>query len=385
MPTLADFYTVDDFRRQARRSLPRYAFDFIDGGAGTERALSRNEAAFAGVELVPRLGAKLGELDLSVSRLGQRFDVPFGIAPLGLCGLVHPEADLMLARVAARCRLPFVLSATSNTPLEQICRELGRAPWFQFYTPKSPAAATALLDRADHAGCPVLVVTADVAAPGKRLRDLRHGLQLPLRPSLRNILMTIPHPRWALRRLMSGPVSFPNLASPRDDEASLPFSALMAWQTGGVLDWDTLARLRERWPRQLVLKGVLAPQDVCRARQLGFDAVVVSNHGGRQFDAAPAPIAMMPAMRRAGIPPEALMLDSGVRSGEDIVKALAFGAGMVFLGRPFLFALASGGEAGVERLISLLRQDVARAMSLLGMVSIAQAGHWHDGGMNVAA
>jgi isopentenyl diphosphate isomerase/L-lactate dehydrogenase-like FMN-dependent dehydrogenase len=385
MATLTDFHTVDDFRRRARRSLPGYVFDFIEGGAGAERARARNETAFAEVELVPRLGARSAELDLSTHCLGQPFDTPVGIAPLGLGGLVHPEADLMLARVAARCRIPFVLSATSNTPIERICRELGSAPWFQFYAPRSPVAAAALLDRADGAGCPVLVVTADVAAPGKRLRDLRNGLQLPLRPSLRNLSMTLRHPRWALRRLAAGPIAFPNLASPGNDEASLPFSAVMAWQTGGALDWHALARLRERWPRQLVLKGVLAPQDAQRARQIGYDAVVVSNHGGRQFDAAPAPIAMLPLMRQAGVTPDVLMLDSGVRSGEDVVKALALGAGMVFLGRPFLFALASGGEAGVERLVSLLREDVARAMSLLGMTSLAQAGHWHDGGLNVMA
>ncbi len=381
MSLFADFHTVDDFRQRARRRLPRYAFDFIDGGAGSERALARNATAFARVELVPRLGACHAQQDLSVDCMGQRFEVPFGIAPLGLCGLVHPQADQMLARVAARCGVPFVLSATSNTPLEQIADALGQAPWFQFYAPKSTSAANSLLDRAERAGCPVLVVTADVAAPGKRLRDLRHGLKLPLRPSLGNIVTTLCHPHWAARRVLAGPITFPNLAMPDEDQAALSFSSLMAWQTGGTLDWATLARIRERWPRKLILKGVLAAEDAQQALGLGFDAVVVSNHGGRQFDSAPAPLSMLPAMSASGIPAASLLLDSGVRSGEDIVKAIAMGAGMVFLGRPFLFALASGGEAAVEHLIALLKQDVARAMSLLGMVSVAQAGQWREKGM----
>ncbi|WP_338846010.1 alpha-hydroxy acid oxidase [Massilia sp. W12] len=376
MSVLQDCHTVEDFAALARRRLPDYAYDFIAGGAGRELALARNQHSLDQIALVPRLGQQVQHPDLSLRCLGQNFALPFGIAPLGLCGLVHPQADLMLARCAQRLRMPYILSSTSNLPLAQLSQALGEAPWFQFYAPQAPQAAAQALARAEQHGCPVLIVTADVAAPGKRLRDVRHRLQMPLRWNARLLAATLKHPLWAWRRLRAGAISFPNLAMPEEDCRTWPLQRLMAWQTGGALDWDALAQIRARWPRKLVLKGVLCAQDALRARALGFDAVYLSNHGGRQLDAAPAPVQMLPGIAAQGLPAAELLLDSGIRSGEDIAKALALGAGAIFLGRPFLYALAAGGEAAVERLVELLRQDLARSMALLGIPSAQQAGEW---------
>jgi isopentenyl diphosphate isomerase/L-lactate dehydrogenase-like FMN-dependent dehydrogenase len=368
MRPLSTMHTVADFREGSRRALPAKVFDFIDGGAGDELALARNREAFRAITVVPRVGIDTRHVTLQARIAGVDADAPFGIAPLGLTGLVHPQADRILARAAARANLPFVLSACASTSIEDVAAAAGTPPWFQFYMPKSGAWRESI-QRIAKAGCPVLVLTMDAAAPGKRLRDTRNGLRLPLRPGLRDWLR---HPRWCRSQRSGGALGFPNLTGGEGVAHNASFSELMARQTGGAMAWEQVAALRDAWPRTLVVKGVLAAADAAHALGLGVDAVIVSNHGGRQLDCAPAPVEVVPDFVQAGLRPEQLMLDSGVRCGEDVVKALSVGAGAVFVGRPFLYALATHGAAGVERLIELLAAETASSMRLVGATSVRE-------------
>ncbi len=367
-------YTAAALRARAKQRLPRLAFDFVDGGAGQELALHRNTAAFEELTLTPRIGNDPSQLSLQTELLGMQFAAPFGIAPMGLCGLIHPRADLCFAKAAAQCNLPYILSATASTSIEEITSACGSAPWFQLYTPKSAVHTEQLLTRVERAGAPVLIITLDTAAPGLRLRDLRNGLRVPFTPSASNLLDIARHPAWLVRRLMAGQLHFPNLPQPEDDMRNCTFQELVEWQTGGILDWATLQRIRAMWPRKILLKGVLCASDAMRAAAMGFDGVIVSNHGGRQLDAAPAPLKALSQFVAQGMGPQFLSMDSGIRSGEDIVKSLACGAGFGFVGRPFLYAIAAHGEAGVSQLIEVLIGEIRRSMKLLGVNSPHQLG-----------
>jgi len=369
----AAVHTLADFRAQARCKLPRFVFDYVDGGAGDERALARNTAAFTEMSLTPRIGADPGLVNLKTSLCGTEFAAPFGVAPLGMCGLVDPAADVRLARAAAKFGLPYIMSTTASTSLEEVSMAAGRAPWFQLYATKSENATLQLLQKIERLGCPALVVTVDTAAPGKRLRDLRNGLRLPYRPTPAAVADLALHPSWLLRRLRAGQVAFPNLPQPDGDYRNRSFQDWMGWQTGGKLDWENLRKIRAAWPRKLLLKGVLCAADAVQAASIGVDGVIVSNHGGRQLDSAPAPLSVLAQFVSRGLGPDFLAIDSGIRSGEDVIKCLAQGAGFTFLGRPFLFALAAQGEAGVERMIEMMFDDIARAMKLLGIASPRQA------------
>ena len=360
-------------RALARRRLPRFAFDFIDGGALRESVLARNAAALDAIRLVPRVLTGATARDLSTILLDRRYAMPFGVAPIGMANLVAPGTDLALARAAATAGIGYVLSTAGTTALETIA-EAAPESWFQLYVGRDPAITDDLLRRAEAAGYPVLVVTADVPAPGKRLRDLRNRFTLPLRPGPGMALDLIRHPGWALAMATGGAPRFANLEAyspPGSSTSSL--AELMAGQSSARLDWDLLARIRERWPRKLVLKGVLHPDDARRAVALGVDAIGISNHGGRQLDAAPAPVEMIAPIRAAVGGAVPLIVDGGVRGGEDIMRCLASGADFVLLGRAFLYAAAAlGGARGPAALIALLGDELDRAMTQSGCRRIAE-------------
>lgn len=370
-PDVSSLFSAGDFERAARRRLPRFVYDFIAGGAGGEQALRRNVAAFADLVAMPRVGLDTSALSTATGLFGRRYAAPFGIAPLGLCGLVHPDGDMLLAKAAAKFDIPYVASTTASTAVERIAQGCGVAPWFQLYASQSAASTDRLIDHVERLGCPVLIVTVDTAVPGRRLRDMRNGLTLPFRLTGRHVGQAARHPLWAMRRLLAGEIRFPNIADTAQGAGQLAFADLMRMQTGGILDWEMLGRIRERWPRSMLLKGVMDPADVLAAEALGVDGVILSNHGGRQLDCAPAPIAALPAVVDAEGRRKFVAVDSGVRSGGDVAKALALGADMAFVGRPFLFALAAGGEAGIERMATLLLEELRNTMALLGMVSAA--------------
>jgi isopentenyl diphosphate isomerase/L-lactate dehydrogenase-like FMN-dependent dehydrogenase len=362
---------VEAMREGARRRLPRFAFDFIDGGALRENALDRNRSALDAVRLAPRVLAGAEQRDTTLSLFGETFAAPFGIAPIGMAGLIAPGIDLALARAAADAGIPYALSTAGTADIETIA-QAAPPSWFQLYVGRDAEIVDDLIRRADAAGCPVLIVTADVPAPGKRLRDIRNRFSLPLRPDLRMAFDVATHPGWAWRIATGGAPRFANLERYATPGASVQSLAeLMAAQSSARLDWDLLARIRERWRRPLILKGVLRPDDAVRAIAAGVDGIAVSNHGGRQLDAAPAPIEALPAIRDAVGPAVPLIVDGGARNGEDIARARVLGADLVLFGRAFLYgAAALGLRDGPQAVIALLRDELDRAMTQLGCATL---------------
>ncbi|QDL94581.1 alpha-hydroxy-acid oxidizing protein (plasmid) [Paroceanicella profunda] len=364
--------SAEAYRAAARARMPRFAFDFIDGGAGTEAGLARNRAAFTEALLMPRALVNT-EAPISTARsfLGREWRLPFGIPPIGLAGIAWPGVDRILAAAAERHGVPYVASTPSTDTLEALKQVAPGSGMFQLYVGRSAEITDDLVARAEAAGYTDLVVTVDVPRPGKRLRDLRNGFGLPLRPGPRMVLDLLTHPAWSLAMARAGAPRFANLeryAAPGANARSL--AELMAGQSSGRLDWALLARLRQRWSGRMVVKGILNPEDAARAVGEGADAVVVSNHGGRQLDSAPAPLTAIRAVRDRVGTQVPLALDGGVRSGEDILKALNAGADFVFLGRPFLFAVAARGAEGAEALFALLAAELESALAQTGLTAL---------------
>ena len=364
----APLVCADDLREAARRRMPRFAFDFIDGAAGSEAGLARNRAAFEAELLRPRALVNTdGDLKTGRRFLGQEWSVPFGISPIGLAGIAWPGIDLVLAGAAERNDAPYIASTPATASLEDLKRTAAVSAWFQLYVGRSQEIVDDLIDRAAAAGYEVLVVTVDVPRPGKRRRDLRNGFALPLKIGPRMIADLMTHPRWSLEVLRKGAPRFANLeryAPPGAGARSL--AELMAGQSSGRLDWTLLAQLRERWQGRLVVKGIMAPEDAMRAREEGVDAVIVSNHGGRQLDSAPATLHALKQIREAVGPDYSLAVDGGIRTGEDILKSLFAGADFTFLGRPFLYAVAARGTNGANDLFDMLRAELVNAMAQVG-------------------
>lgn len=364
-------HSIADLRARARVRLPRVVFDFIDGGAGDEASLRRNEAAFQAVRMVPRVFAPCRTRDLSTELLGQRYAMPFGVTPMGLCNLAWPGTDKGIAAAAAQARIPYALSTMSSTSIEDIARVAPEHTWFQLYVGGDAAIADSLLDRAEAAGIRTLVLTVDANFPARRLRDRRNGFALPLRPSAGLLADLLLHPRWSLATLAAGAPTFENFLPTAKDPRSINIAAMLVSLAQAHIDWSTLERMRARWPHKLIVKGVLHPQDAQRSAALGADGVVVSNHGGRQLASVPSSIEALPAIRQAVGPGFAVLLDSGVRCGDDIAKALASGADFVLLGRSFLYGTgALGAQRGPAVTIDILRGELDTALAQLGCNSI---------------
>lgn len=353
-------YSVDDARRFARCRMPRIVFDYIDGAAGHETAAALNRQRLEEKRLQPRVLVNVDSRSLSKTLLGRTYALPFGIAPMGMCNLSWPGADLLLANAAVRHNLPLVLSTMSSTSLESVADVVGDNGWFQLYMGQSEEQAMALVDRAATAGYQTLVLTVDVPQVAPRLRDLRNGFKAPLRIGPKQFIDFALHPRWSLTTLKTGA---PNLAN--FGEAGFDRDA-----SRGAVDWGFLNRLRRRWRGSLVIKGVLDATDAVRIRDAGVEGIYISNHGGRQLDSAPAAIDRLPVIREAVGPDLLLLFDSGVRSGESIVKALASGADYVFLGRPFLYGLGADAGHGLEQVIEIVRNETSVCLAQLGCTDI---------------
>ena len=353
---------IEDLRRAARRRLPRMVYEYVEGGAEEGVTLRANREAFEAIGFAPRTLVDVSRRNQKTSVLGLEFDAPFGIAPLGAAGICWHEAELALARAAHRANQPFILSTHSFVPLERVAREAGRPPWFQLYMPKDRAVAMPLVRRALDAGCEALVLTVDVPVGGNREHDLRNGFGVPLRLRARTLIDGLTHPRWLagvyFRSLLRREIRDWGL---RRDRA----------------DWADLAWLRDTWPRKLVVKGILTVEDAQLAAQHGADAIVVSNHGGRQLDGAVAALEVLPQIAAAVGERLAVLVDGGFRRGADIVKAIALGADLVLVGRAALYGVAAAGEAGARRALQILGSEVDRVLALLGCNSLAELGPQH--------
>lgn len=358
MGAAARIHDAEDARRLARRRLPWMVFDYIDGAAGQERGAARNRAALDALELCPRVLRDVSTRSMAVRLFGAGAGRPFGIAPMGMCNLSAPGADLMLARLAAREQVPLGVSTVASTPLEQIIETAEGHAWFQIYIAGDGGDALRLVQRAWDAGYRALIFTVDVPEVGRRPRELRHGFTMPFRIGPRQFLDFALHPRWSLATLAAG--------RPRMANFDMPGFAFDRRASRARADWTTLARLRDAWPGKLVVKGVLSPDDALRLQAAGVDAIQVSSHGARQFESGPAPITALAAIRAALGPDFPLFYDSGLRSGEDVLKALDQGADFTFFGRILQFAIAAGGEAGLARIWDVLSDELQNAMAQTG-------------------
>lgn len=371
---LRKILSLDDFEDAARRHLPRPVFGYVSGGCETDASLHGNRNAFADYGFVTHVLQGVSQRSQATTLFGHTWDAPFGMAPMGLCALSAYRGDLVLARAAGAANIPMIVSGTGLIALEEV-HQANPAAWFQAYVPGEPARIEALIGRVARAGYATLVVTADTAVSGNRENNVRVGFSTPLRPGLKLAWDGLTRPRWlagtALRTLMRhGMPHFENSQATR----GAPIVSSRVTRDFGArdhLNWDHLRMIRALWKGRLLIKGLMSVDDARSARDCGVDGIIVSNHGGRQLDGAVSPLCVLPAIVEAmGDLP--VMMDSGIRRGNDVLKAMALGARFVFVGRPFNYAASIAGEAGVRHAINILSQEIMRNMALLGINRLAQ-------------
>jgi L-lactate dehydrogenase (cytochrome) len=364
-------HNVDDLRVAARQRLPRAVFDYVDGGADEEIALAANRDAFHRVRFSPRVLRDVSAPDLATRLFGAELRAPIGLAPTGYTRMIHPGAEPAVARAAAARGLPYTLSTVATTAIEDVAATGHTNLWFQLYVLKDRALTYALVGRAEAVGFQVLEVALDTAVAGHRTRDVRNGLTIPPRLALRTLLDIGTRPRYWTSMLRGGPLTLANLQGPGVPGQDATVAALNDLFDPAVT-WDDIAELRARWPGALILKGPLGPADVRRAVEAGVDGVHLSNHGGRQLDRCVSPLDLLRPAREAAGDRLALVLDSGIRHGADIAAALALGADLCMIGRPYLYGAAVGGREGVERAVDLLVAQLRRTVQLLGVTDLTE-------------
>ena len=362
----ATYPALSDLRAGAQRRIPKFVWEYLDSGTGNEATKARNRTGLDRIGMMPSV--LHGEItpDLRTEFLGHRLPLPFGIAPIGMSGLIWPDAEGHLARAGARHDIPYCISTVATQSPEDIAPHLGAHAWFQMYPPRDPEIRADMLARAKTAGFGTLVLTVDVPTASRRERQVRSGLTNPPRLTPRLLAQVISRPAWAFETAKRGMPHMRGL----DKYANAATQGLSPTAHVGYLlrtapDWDYVAELRAAWQGAFVVKGVLRPDDATRLEKMGVDAIWVSNHAGRQFDAAPAAIEALPAVRAATTLP--ILFDSGVESGLDILRALSLGADFIMLGRAFHFALGALGPKGVDHLIDILAKDMIANMSQLGL------------------
>ena len=372
---LQSVINLEDLRHLARRKLPRIAFDFIDGGADDEACLIRNRQAFGRYRLLPRYLRDVSRCDQSVTLFGRRYASPVGISPTGLAGLFRPNADLMLAAAAREAQVPFLLSSAANAALEDALPVAPDNVWFQMYCTSDEHINADLVQRARKAQAPVLVVSVDVPVNSNRERNKRNGFSRPFRMTPGVMLEALGHPAWVLRYLRTGGIPMMRNWLPYAKPGASAGEVADLYGTltpAPMVSWDHLRRIRDAWSGPLVIKGLLHPDDAREAVRLGANGLVVSNHGGRQLDAAPSPLEMLPSIRQAVGPEVHIILDSGIRRGSDVVIARCLGADSAIFGRPTLYGVTVAGQAGAARALQLIRQEIDMVLKQIGCASFEQ-------------
>lgn len=358
--------SVPLLREKARKRIPRFAFEYLDGGCNNEVNLSRNTEDIRKVQLRPYYLRKYAGSSLETELFGKRYAAPFGISPVGLQGLMWPKAPEILAKAAFDYNIPFVLSTVTTASIETIGEITEGSAWFQLYHPAEETLRDKLIQRASDAGYPVLVVLADVPTFGYRPKEIRNGLSIPPRMTLENIVQILTHPRWALSTLRAGQPQFETLTPYMPDNLNLRHLGQFMNQTfSGRLSEERIKPIRDQWKGKLVLKGVASEEDAQKAVDLGFDGIIVSNHGGRQLDAGQSSISALQDIAPACQGKITVMMDGGMRSGPDIASCLASGAAFTFLGRAFMYGVAALGSEGGEHTISILKRELQQVLEQL--------------------
>jgi len=369
---MRQYPTIADLRARARKQIPHISWEYLDCGTGDERALARNLDSMGNVTLVPRFMRGEFHPEVGTALCGRTYDAPFGVAPVGVCGLMWPQAEKILARMAAKYTIPFCLSHVATQTPETIGPMVGDMGWFQLYPPRTRELRSDILRRVRQANFHTLVVTADVPAPGRRERTIRAGLHVPPRVTPRFVWEAMRHPGWTAGTMRTG---LPRLRTMEPYAKSAKMDDVVAFveeNLGCGMSWDYLEQVRDEWHGTLILKGILHPADAERALQAGVDGIQVSNHGARQLDAVPAAIDLLPAIVRQVGGKAAILFDSGVRSGLDIARALALGADFVMLGRAFVYAVAALGAKGADHAAEILLAELKNNMVQLGCLTLAE-------------
>ena len=367
--------SIEDLRARARRRIPRAIFDYADGGSYQETTLKANAADLDAIQLRPRVMIDMSDIKLATTLAGAAASMPLAIAPTGLCGLYHADGEILGARAAAAFGIPFCLSTMSICSIEDVHAASDQPFWFQQYLMRDRGFNQSLIERAIAARCSALVLTLDLQILAERRRDARNGLSIPPRLTLRNAWDVATKPAWALQVLFGKRRTFGNLAGHIGGADGA--ATLAQWthtQFDSSANWRDVEWVRSRWPGKLILKGVMDAEDARFALSAGADAVVVSNHGGRQLDGAPSSISVLPEIVAAIDGRCEVLFDGGIRSGQDLAKALALGARGGMIGKSFLFALAAGGQAGVTRALEIIRDELRVTLALTGTGDVASCG-----------
>lgn len=358
------YMSINDLARRAKRRLPHFVWEFLASGTGDESTVARNRSELDAVGFLPSILHGEVAADLRTPFLGQDFNLPFGIAPVGMSGLIHPGAELTLAREAKRLGLPYCLSTVASMPPEEVGPAAQGTGWFQLYPAKDPEIRADLLARAKGAGFHTLVVTVDLPVASRRERQVQSGLTQPPRMTTRIIAQCAARPTWSIRRALAGMPQLATLTKYADTAESRDPTKHIGYLLRAAPDWDYLRWLRENWTGPFIVKGVMRAKDAAQLEAEGVDAIWVSNHGGRQFAGAPGAAQVLPDIRRATTLP--ILFDSGIASGLDMIRAFALGADFVMLGRAWHYALAAMGDSGPDHLAEILKRDLIANLGQLG-------------------
>ena len=358
-------FSIKDARDLSRKRLPKLVFDFIDGASGDEKLAEINSIALDQIRLEPKVLRNVEKRSLKKKVLNYEFDFPFGFAPMGMTNLSWPKADSMLAAESARNNIPTCVSMASTTTLEKMYELSEGHSWMQLYIFQDENFVMELLDRAKNTGYEVAILTVDVPVLSRRTRDDKNGFAYPFKIGPKQFFDFATHPTWSLSTLLSGIPKPMNYVTSKSGDGIFKRK-----ESRGTTDWDTLKRVRDKWKGKLVIKGVMSPDDAIKIKEAGADAIQVSNHGGRQLDSATAAINMLPLIRKSVGSDFPLIFDSGIRSGSDIVRALAFGADYTMIGRPVMYAMGADGKKGLRGIVEIIKEEVSTTLGLVGLNDI---------------
>ncbi|MBL4894951.1 MAG: alpha-hydroxy-acid oxidizing protein [Emcibacter sp.] len=373
MSQIESCFNLEDFRQRAKKYLPRMVFDYMDGGADDEVTLQRNRDSFPKFQLMPRALRNVENIDLSTTVLGQKVDLPVLISPTGQTRMFHHTGEGAVARAAAKAGTIYSLSSVSSTSIEDTAKITDSAKWFQIYVWRDREVVREFMARCRESGYHALCLTVDLPVHGNRERDLHSGLNFPLSLTAKMVADVLRHPRWLYNYITNPNIEIANMVGSTHAHIANESNLLgyIAKQFDPSVDWDDVAWMINEWNGPFLIKGIVNPEDAKRAVDVGADGIIISNHGGRQLDYMPPTIEVLQDIVQAVSGRAEILLDGGVRRGTDVIKALALGATAVMIGRPYLYALAAGGEAGVDRMFELLREEISRDMALLGCTKIS--------------
>ncbi|MDB5906639.1 MAG: lldD [Massilia sp.] len=365
--------TIEDLRELAKKRVPRMFYDYADAGSWTESTYRANEADFGKIKFRQRVAVNLENRSLRSTMIGQEVAMPVALAPTGLTGMQHADGEILAARAAEKFGVPFTLSTMSICSIEDVAANTTRPFWFQLYVMRDRAFIERLIERARVAGCSALVLTLDLQVLGQRHKDLRNGMTAPPRMTMANIVNLMTKPAWCMGMLGTKRRGFGNIVGHASDVSDM--SSLSSWtsqQFDPRMSWEDVEWVKKRWGGKLIIKGIMDVEDAKLSADSGADALIVSNHGGRQLDGAQSSIGALPAIVDAVGKRIEVHMDGGIRSGQDVIRALALGAKGVYIGRPFLYGLGAGGEAGVTKCLDIIRNELDLTMAFCGLRDVRQ-------------